>query len=88
LGAIALGHATSTDLIHWKNKKIVLFPNKLDFIFSGSAVVDYKNSSGLGTKENPSLIAIFIQRNWNYNRFCNLLLDDGFPTDLGIFKDA
>ncbi|MCL6460570.1 MAG: glycoside hydrolase family 32 protein [Flavobacterium micromati] len=62
-GPMHWGHATSTDLIHWKNKKIALYPDKLGFIFSGSAVVDYKNSSGLGTKENPPLIAIFTYHN-------------------------
>ena len=58
-GPMHWGHAISTDLIHWKHKKIALFPDKLGFIFSGSAVVDNDNSSGLATKGNPPLIAIF-----------------------------
>ena len=58
-GPMHWGHATSTDLIHWKPKKIALFPDKLGFIFSGSAVVDFHNSSGLGTTKNPALIAVF-----------------------------
>ena len=58
-GPMHWGHATSTDLIHWTHKKIALFPDKLGMIFSGSAVVDLKNTSGLGTKENPPMIAIF-----------------------------
>ena len=58
-GPMHWGHAISTDLIHWKHKKIALFPDKLGMIFSGSAVVDLKNSSGLGTKEKPPMIAIF-----------------------------
>ena len=62
-GPMHWGHATSTDLIHWKHKKIALFPDKLGFIFSGSAVVDNNNSSGLGSKENPPLIAIFTYHN-------------------------
>ena len=52
-------YATSTVLIHWKHKKMALFPDKLGYIFSGSAVVDNDNISGLGTKGNPPLIAIF-----------------------------
>ncbi|RTY95691.1 glycoside hydrolase family 32 protein [Flavobacterium sp. GSP27] len=58
-GPMHWGHATSTDLIHWTHQKIALFPDKLGMIFSGSAVVDLKNTSGLGTKENPPMIAIF-----------------------------
>jgi hypothetical protein len=31
---------------------------------------------------------LFIQRNWNRARICDLLFDDGFPIDLGVFKNA
>ena len=62
-GPMHWGHATSTDLIHWKHKKIALFPDKLGLIFSGSAVVDLNNTSGLGTIENPPMIAIFTYHN-------------------------
>jgi fructan beta-fructosidase len=62
-GPMHWGHATSTDLIHWQNKKIALFPDKLGLIFSGSAVVDINNTSGLGTIENPAMIAIFTYHN-------------------------
>ncbi|KAG1650202.1 Levanase [Nymphon striatum] len=53
------GHATSTDLLHWEHKPIALFPDEHGLIFSGSAVVDFENTSGFGTKENPPLVAIF-----------------------------
>jgi len=62
-GPMHWGHVTSTDLIHWTNKKIALFPDKLGYIFSGSAVVDFENTSGLGSKENPPMIAIFTYHN-------------------------
>lgn len=53
------GHATSKDLLSWKHKPIALFPDKHGLIFSGSAVVDFANTSGFGTLENPPLVAIF-----------------------------
>lgn len=62
-GPMHWGHATSKDLMHWKHHKTALFPDKLGYIFSGSAVVDVKNSSGLGTLKNPAMIAIFTYHN-------------------------
>ena len=62
-GPMHWGHATSTDLMHWKHKKIALFPDELGYIFSGSAVVDTDNTSGLGSKEHPAMIAIYTYHN-------------------------
>jgi fructan beta-fructosidase len=31
----------------------------MGYIFSGSAVIDHDNTSGLGTKENPAMVAIY-----------------------------
>ena len=58
-GPMHWGHAVSTDLIHWEHLPIALYPDSLGYIFSGSAVVDWKNSSGLSTQEAPPLVAIF-----------------------------
>lgn len=58
-GPMHWGHATSKDLIHWDHEPIKLFPDENGYIFSGSAVVDHKNTSGLGSPENPPLVAIF-----------------------------
>ena len=38
---------------------IALYPDDLGHIFSGSAVVDWNNTSGLGSPGNPPMIAIF-----------------------------
>lgn len=58
-GPMHWGHAISKDLLHWEHQPIALSPDPLGTIFSGSAVVDHKNSSGLGTKENPPIVAIY-----------------------------
>lgn len=58
-GPMHWGHSVSADMIHWKHLPIALYPDSLGMIFSGSAVIDEKNSSGLGTTENPPMIAVF-----------------------------
>jgi len=62
-GPMHWGHAITTDLIHWEHLPIALYPDSLGTIFSGSAVIDWNNSSGLGTIENPPMVAIFTQHN-------------------------
>ena len=58
-GPMHWGHAVSTDMVHWEHLPIGLYPDSLGTIFSGSAVVDVKNTSGLGTADNPPMVAIF-----------------------------
>lgn len=58
-GPMHWGHAVSKDLIQWEHKPVALYPDKLGYIFSGSAVMDIDNTSGLGTAEHPAMIAIF-----------------------------
>lgn len=62
-GPMHWGHAVSTDLFHWKHLPIALYPDSLGYIFSGSAVIDYNNTSGLGSKTNPAMIAVFAYHN-------------------------
>ncbi len=58
-GPMHWGHAVSKDLVHWDHLPVALFPDSLGYIFSGSAVVDWKNTSGLGKDNHPPLIAIY-----------------------------
>ena len=58
-GPMHWGHATSRDLVTWEEQSIKLYPDSLGYIFSGSAVFDSLNTSGLGTAANPPLVAIF-----------------------------
>ena len=53
------GHAVSEDLVHWEHMPIALFPDGEGDIFSGSCVYDSENRSGLGTGENPPLLAFY-----------------------------
>ncbi len=60
-GPMHWGHAISHDLVHWKQRAIALYPDSLGYIFSGSAVVDEMNTSGLGMDGKTPLIAIYTQ---------------------------
>lgn len=62
-GPMHWGHAVSPDLVHWEHLPIALYPDSLGYIFSGSAVVDWKNTSGFGTADNPPLVAFFTYHN-------------------------
>ena len=50
------GHATSKDLLHWKEHGVALYPDKTGAMYSGCAVVDWNNTSGLGASSSPPLI--------------------------------
>jgi len=58
-GPMHWGHATTTDLVHWQHQPIALYPDSLGYIFSGSAVVDVKNTSGFGRNGKAPMVAVF-----------------------------
>jgi len=57
-GPMHWGHATSTDLVHWDQHPIVLEPDSIGTIFSGSIVIDRHNTAGFG--EN-AVVAVYTQ---------------------------
>ncbi len=67
-GPMNWGHAVSKDLVHWKHLPIALKPDLQGMIFSGSAVVDTKNTSGLGTKDNPPIVALYTNHDQSRER--------------------
>jgi fructan beta-fructosidase len=59
-GNMHWGHAVSRDLVHWTELPIALYPKEYgDWAFSGSGVVDRRNTSGFGTGDSPPLIVAF-----------------------------
>jgi fructan beta-fructosidase len=58
-GNMTWGHAISTDLVHWTQLEHALYPDDLGTIFSGSAVVDWHNTSGLQEGDEPPLIILY-----------------------------
>lgn len=63
-GPMHWGHAVSTDLVTWEHLPIALRPDHNGFIFSGSAVVDWKDSSGF-FDGGSGLVAIFTHEDTN-----------------------
>src|SRR6266849_6371 len=65
-GHMSWGHAVSRDLLHWEHLPVALMEENGIMIYSGSAVVDHKNSSGLCRSTDPKdpscLIAIYTGR--------------------------
>ena len=55
-GNMHWGHATSTDLIHWTEHDLAIFPDERGIAASGSGFVDMKNVSGLSSDGNTILL--------------------------------
>ena len=62
-GPMYWGHAISKDLVNWEHYPIAIYPDENGFAWSGSAVVDENNTSGLGTDENPPMVALYTSEN-------------------------
>ncbi|QOS81573.1 glycoside hydrolase family 32 protein [Paenibacillus sp. JNUCC31] len=57
-GPMHWGHAVSKDLVSWEELPVALAPDENGTIFSGSAVVDWENTTGF-FEDGPGLVAIF-----------------------------
>ena len=58
-GNMSWGHSTSQDLIHWEQQPVAMEASPEEEIFSGCMVMDKNNASGLGSAENPPLVALY-----------------------------
>jgi fructan beta-fructosidase len=58
-GHMSWGHAVSRDLVNWEELPVALPEADGWMIFSGSAVVDWNNTSGFGKPGHPPLVAIY-----------------------------
>ena len=57
-GHMSWGHAVSPDLVHWTELPVAM-PEKEYMIFSGCALVDWHNTSGLSDGRSPPLVALY-----------------------------
>lgn len=80
-GNMSWGHATSTDLINWQELPLAISHTPTHAIFSGSAVVDYFNTTGFGSLENPAMVAIYTQHQHDGLRQAQSL---AYSTDEGL----
>ena len=58
-GNMHWGHAVSRDLVTWEDLPLALRPDSFGTMFSGSAIVDTENVTGLGTAESPALLLFY-----------------------------
>ena len=63
-GNMHWGHAVSKDLVHWENLDPAIARDPVGHIFSGSSVVDKKNTAGFG---KDAIIAIYTNNSVNHN---------------------
>ena len=78
-GNMSWGHAVSKDLVHWEELDVAIPHTSQYGVFSGSAVIDTKNTSGLGSPDNPAMVAVWTRADVGGNQSQSL----AYSTDKG-----
>lgn len=73
-GNMNWGHSSSKDLISWQHHPVVIQPNGLGAVFSGSSVVDKDNTAGFG---KDAIIAIYTSAGASQIQSLAYSLDNG-----------
>jgi sucrose-6-phosphate hydrolase SacC (GH32 family) len=58
-GHMSWGHAVSRDMVHWQELSVALPEENGVMIFTGSAVVDDRNTSGFCAGGKPCMVAVY-----------------------------
>ena len=66
-GNMHWGHSTSKDLTHWEHQPVVLAPDAVGTIFSGSCIVDHENTAGFGKDAVIAMYTSCIQTPWGHD---------------------
>ncbi|MBP5278221.1 MAG: DUF4980 domain-containing protein, partial [Prevotella sp.] len=72
------GHSTSKDLLHWEPQPTAITPDALGTIFSGSCVVDKRNTAGFG---NGAVVAYYTSAGQNQTQSMAVSRDNGITFD-------
>jgi sucrose-6-phosphate hydrolase SacC (GH32 family) len=74
---VGWGHAVSPDLVHWKELDVAIYPFPDGDIWSGSAVIDWKNTTGFGKDGKPPMVAMFTKAGRPFTQCIAYSTDNG-----------
>lgn len=58
-GNTSWGHAVSKDLVHWEHISVAIRESENPANASGSVVVDWNNTAGFGSPQEPAMVAFY-----------------------------
>ncbi len=76
-GNMHWGHAVSRDLVHWTERPEALYPDTMGTMYSGSAVIDWNNTSGFGKNGQPPFLLIYTAAGGLFSQCLAYSSDDG-----------